>query len=209
MRKLHPVLLQLVKCEQQVPEKEKKSVRSQWVQLLLLPVSATASFLTRDTHFDQVLELLSVPLQTQAPQQVLLASFDQLIENVEVPLSVVLVHHARLLQQVVDDVASHGRALPPGQRPRRADGRCGGGGGRGGGEGGEGEAGVLRFDAGLVSHAGVQHHFSEPWLPFRAEWCLLRRRGGGSLTLKSNWMSMYFPKRLELSLRNVLALPKA
>lgn len=29
------------------------------------------------------------------------------------------------------------------------------------------------------------------------------------LTLKSNWMSMYLPKRLELSLRNVLALPKA
>lgn len=29
------------------------------------------------------------------------------------------------------------------------------------------------------------------------------------LTLKSNWMSMYFPKRLELSFRKVFAFPKA
>lgn len=131
---------------------------------------------SRDTHFDQVLVLLSVPLQTQAPQQVLLASFNQLIENVEVPLAVVLVDHARLLQQVVDDVASHGCALPPRQRPRRAG--CGCGGGRGEG-GGEGEAGVLRCDAGSVQHAGVQHRFlkrlsSEPVALFRGVYSGLR-----------------------------------
>lgn len=69
---------------------------------------------SQETHLDQVLVLLSVPLQAQTPQQVLLPSFNQLIENVEVPLSMVLVDHAGLLQQVVDDVASHWRALPPG-----------------------------------------------------------------------------------------------
>lgn len=114
---------------------------------------------SQDTHFDQVLVLLRVPLQAQAPQQVLLPTFDQLIENVEVPLSMILVDYARLLQQIVNDVASHWCALPPGQRPGRADWWCGRGGGGGGGgeEGGEGEAGVLRCDAGLVQHAGVHH----------------------------------------------------
>lgn len=168
-----------------------------------------------DAHFDQVLVLLTVPLQAQAPQQVLLPSFDQLIENVEVPLSVVLVDHAGLLQQVVDDVASNWCALPPRERPGRAGWRCGrGGGGRG--EGGEGEAGVLRCDAGLVKHAGVHHmtFFKATFLPASGSpseqnGVCLGAEGAAALTLKSNWMSMYLPKRLELSLRNVLALPKA
>lgn len=67
-----------------------------------------------DTYFDQELVLLRVPLQAQASQQVLFPSLDQLIENVEVPLPVVLVDHAGLLQQVVDDVASHWGALTTG-----------------------------------------------------------------------------------------------
>lgn len=75
--------------------------------------------LVRASYFDQVLVLLGVPLQAQAPQQVLLPSLDQLVEDVEVPLAVVLVHHAGLLQQVVDDVASHRGSLPAGQRPGR------------------------------------------------------------------------------------------
>lgn len=65
-----------------------------------------------DTYFDQILVLLGVPLQAQAPQQVFLSSLNQLIEDVEVPLPVVLVNHAGLFQQVVDDVASHRGALP-------------------------------------------------------------------------------------------------
>lgn len=73
----------------------------------------------------------------------------------EVPLPVVLVDHSGLLQKVVDDVASHGGALPPGRRPERE-----GGGGRGGRAGrGEGEAGVLRRDVGLISHAGTHFIF--------------------------------------------------
>lgn len=107
---------------------------------------------SQHTDLDQVLVLLTVPLQAQAPQQVLLPSFDQLVENVEVPLPMVLVDHAGLLQKVVDDVASHRGALPPGRRPERE-----GGGGREGR--GEGEAGVLRCDVGLISHAGTHFVF--------------------------------------------------
>lgn len=96
------------------------------------------------TYFDQALVLLRVPLQAQPPQQVLLPSLDQLVENVEVPLPMVLVDHAGLLQQVVDDVASHRGTLSTGQRPERE------GGGRGRGGGGEGKTGVLRCDVGLM-----------------------------------------------------------
>lgn len=64
----------------------------------------------------------------------------------EVPLSVVLVDHPGLLQQVVDDVASHRGTLPTGQSPRRD------GGGGGGGIGGEVEAGVLRCDYNMQVH---------------------------------------------------------
>lgn len=62
----------------------------------------------------------------------------------EVPLPVVLVDHPRLLQQVVDDVASNWGTLPTGQRPGREGGGVGGG-------GGEVEARVLRCD---YKHAG-------------------------------------------------------
>lgn len=71
----------------------------------------------------------------------------------KVSLSVVLVDHTGLLQQVVDDVASHGGTLPTGQRPGR---------GTGCGRGGVGKAGVLRrccrvyitcrLDRGFVVH---------------------------------------------------------
>lgn len=93
-----------------------------------------------DTDLDQVLVLLGVPLQAQAPQQVLLSSLDQLIEDVEVPLPVVLVNHAGLFQQVVDDVAPHRSALMACRRPERGGGRERGG----GGEKGEDKAGQLR-----------------------------------------------------------------
>lgn len=95
-----------------------------------------------DTDFDQILVLLGVPLQAQTSQQVLLSSLDQLIEDVEVPLPVVLVNHAGLFQQVVDDVASYRGALPACQRPERE---------RGGGvERGEDKAGVLRQGVELI-----------------------------------------------------------
>lgn len=90
-----------------------------------------------DTHLDQILVLLGVPLQAQTSQQVLLPSLNQLIEDVEVPLPVVLVNHTGLLQQVVDDVASHRGALPTCRWPERERG--------GGGERGEDKAGVLRW----------------------------------------------------------------
>lgn len=125
-----------------------------------------------DTYFDQVLVLLSVPLQAQPPQQVLLPSLDQLVENVEVPLPVVLVDHAGLLQQVIDDVASHRGTLPTGQRPERE------GGGRERGEGGgEGKAGELRCDAGVCVTCryflSPEHISCTPtkWGHRREEWC--------------------------------------
>ncbi|KAG7275113.1 hypothetical protein CRUP_009473 [Coryphaenoides rupestris] len=49
--------------------------------------------------------------EAQLPQQVLLPTLDQLVEDVEVALAMVLVDHPRLLQQVVDDVATHRRPL--------------------------------------------------------------------------------------------------
>lgn len=55
------------------------------------------------------------------------------------------------------------------------------------------KAAFLRAGGSLLEHDGVH----------------LGAKGAAALTLKSNWMSMYLPKRLELSLRNVLALPKA
>lgn len=95
-----------------------------------------ASAAASGAYFDQVLVLLGVPLQAQTSQQVLLSSLDQLVEDVEVPLPVVLVDHAGLFQQVVDDVASHRGALPTRRRPE--------GGRGGGGERGEDKARPLR-----------------------------------------------------------------
>lgn len=92
------------------------------------------------SYFDQVLVLLQVPLQAQVSQKVLITPLDQLVENVEVPLPVVLVDHARLLEQIVDDVTSYWGSLPTEQRPAR----------EGGGRVGEGEAGALRCDLGLI-----------------------------------------------------------
>ena len=69
--------------------------------------------------------MLGVPLQAQPPQQVLLSALDQLVEDEEVALSVVLVHHPRLLQQVVDDVATHrGTLQAEGRRGGAEGGRC-------------------------------------------------------------------------------------
>lgn len=73
------------------------------------------------SHLHQILVLLGVFLQPQSPQQVLLSSLDELIKDVEVPLAVALMHDARLLQQVVQDVTSYRSTLPtgtPGARSR-------------------------------------------------------------------------------------------
>ena len=50
-------------------------------------------------------------LQPQPPHQVIVSTLQQLVEDVEVALSLVQVTHARLLQQVVNDVSTNGRAL--------------------------------------------------------------------------------------------------
>lgn len=54
---------------------------------------------------------LRVPLEAQCPQQIVLASLQQLVEDVEAPLAVALVHHAGLLQQVVQEVTPHRQPL--------------------------------------------------------------------------------------------------
>lgn len=95
-------------------EREKK-----WQEVATIYAECTSTQLNTheevqvlDAYFNEVLVLLRVPLQAQPSQQVLFPSLNQLIENVEVSLSVILVDHAGLLQQVVDDVASHWSTLP-------------------------------------------------------------------------------------------------
>lgn len=63
------------------------------------------------THLHQVVVALRVPLQSQRGKQVVVPSIQELVEDVEVPLTVVLVHDARLLQQVVQDVTAYWRPL--------------------------------------------------------------------------------------------------
>lgn len=50
--------------------------------------------------------MLAVSLQAHLVQQVVLPSLHQLVEDVEVSLPVILMHHPRLLQQVVQDMSS-------------------------------------------------------------------------------------------------------
>lgn len=61
----------------------------------------------KHTHLDQILIFLRVSFQFQCTEQIIVSSIQELIEDVEVPLAVVLVHHPRFLQQVVQDVSPH------------------------------------------------------------------------------------------------------
>lgn len=60
-------------------------------------------------------------VQPQSQQQRAVPRLQQLVEDMEVPLSMVLVHHPRLLQKVVQDVAANRSALNPGAQRQTRD----------------------------------------------------------------------------------------
>lgn len=62
-------------------------------------------------YLGEVVVLVGVSLQAQLVQQVVVSPLHDLIEDVKVSLPVILVHDPRLLQQVVQDVASDGVPL--------------------------------------------------------------------------------------------------
>jgi hypothetical protein len=55
---------------------------------------------------------VEVTFQVQMLQKRLISSTQKLIEDMKVPLIRILMHNARLLQQVVQDVAAIRNALP-------------------------------------------------------------------------------------------------
>lgn len=76
-------------------------------------MSGPAASVQTGSYLGEVAVLLGVSLQAQLVQQVVVPSFHELIEDVEVSLPVILMHHPRLLQQVVQDVAPDGVPLQP------------------------------------------------------------------------------------------------
>lgn len=77
------------------------------------------------THLHQIQVALGVSFQAQPAQRLLLTPLQQLVEDVEVPLPVILVHHAGLLQEVTEDVATHRGTLRAGQDAVTAQGNWG------------------------------------------------------------------------------------
>lgn len=74
-------------------------------------LTTTATLIQTLPYLGEVVVLLGVSLQAQLAQQDVISSLHYLVEDVKVSFPVILMHHPRLLQQVVQDMAPDGIPL--------------------------------------------------------------------------------------------------